>query len=99
MGQCKMFQGFDLCSELFLQRLAPANLEISFSLIIEHIVDNALRLGCLYKFHDKPMTYLYNTLHYYEAVLRERAGLRYRYFYIPISKVFNMKLVPYRTGN
>ena len=23
-------------------------------------------LGCLYKFHHRPMTYLYNTLHYYE---------------------------------
>ena len=33
-------------------------------------------LGCLYKFHERPMTYLYNTLHYYEARLRERAGLR-----------------------
>ena len=33
-------------------------------------------LGCLYKFHDRPMTYLYNTLHYYETKLRDRAALR-----------------------
>lgn len=25
--------------------------------------------GCLYKFHDKPLTYLYNTLHYYDYQL------------------------------
>jgi len=25
--------------------------------------------GCLYKFHDKPLTYLYNTLHYYDSQL------------------------------
>ena len=33
-------------------------------------------LGCLYKFHVKPLSYLYNTLHYYEARLRDRASLR-----------------------
>jgi len=33
-------------------------------------------LGCLYKFHQRPMTYLYNTLHYYEDRLRDRAPLR-----------------------
>lgn len=33
-------------------------------------------LGCLYKFHDKPITYLYNTLHYYENILRTRSSLR-----------------------
>lgn len=27
--------------------------------------------GCLYKFHHQPMTFLYHTLHYYEANLRE----------------------------
>ena len=25
--------------------------------------------GALYKFHDKPLTYLYNTLHYYDSQL------------------------------
>lgn len=25
--------------------------------------------GCLYKFHDKPLTYLYHTLHYYDSRL------------------------------
>lgn len=36
----------------------------SFDGILEH-------LGCLYKFHDRPVTYLYNTLHYYERKLRD----------------------------
>ena len=40
---------------------------------LETLLDH---LGCLYKFHDRPMTYLYNTLHYYETKLRERPGLR-----------------------
>ena len=35
-----------------------------------------LFLGCLYKFHDKPITYLYNTLFYYEKILRTRSSLR-----------------------
>ena len=40
---------------------------------LETLLDH---LGCLYKFHDRPMTYLYNTLHYYEIKLRERPALR-----------------------
>ena len=40
---------------------------------LETLLDH---LGCLYKFHDRPMTYLYNTLHYYETKLRDRTALR-----------------------
>ena len=40
---------------------------------LETLLDH---LGCLYKFHDRPMTYLYNTLHYYETKLRDRVTLR-----------------------
>ncbi|XP_042237503.1 mediator of RNA polymerase II transcription subunit 23-like [Homarus americanus] len=36
------------------------------------------RLGILYKFHDRPITYLYNTFHYYENKLRERPNLKRR---------------------
>lgn len=33
-------------------------------------VDSLLdEFGCLYKFHERPLTYLYNTLHYYDAHL------------------------------
>lgn len=35
-----------------------------FEAILEH-------LGGLYKFHDRPVTFLYNTLHYYERKLRD----------------------------
>ena len=41
----------------------------SLETILEH-------LGCLYKFHDRPVTYLYNTLHYYEKKLRDRPLLK-----------------------
>lgn len=46
-----------------------------------HAIDKSLEilldhLGCLYKFHDHPVTYLYNTLHYYERNLRDRPPLK-----------------------
>ena len=41
----------------------------SLETILEH-------LGCLYKFHNRPVTYLYTTLHYYEKKLRDRALLK-----------------------
>lgn len=43
----------------------------SLEILLEH-------LGCLYKFHDRPVTYLYNTLHYYESKLRDRPPLKKR---------------------
>ncbi|EFA00475.1 mediator of RNA polymerase II transcription subunit 23 [Tribolium castaneum] len=43
----------------------------SLEILLEH-------LGCLYKFHDRPVTYLYNTLHYYETRLRDRPPLKRR---------------------
>ncbi|XP_053964046.1 mediator of RNA polymerase II transcription subunit 23 [Anastrepha ludens] len=41
--------------------------------ICEVILDH---LSILYKFHDRPITYLYNTLHFYERILRERPSLK-----------------------
>lgn len=43
----------------------------SLEILLEH-------LGCLYKFHDRPVTYLFNTLHYYESRLRDRPPLKRR---------------------
>ncbi|XP_055939318.1 mediator of RNA polymerase II transcription subunit 23-like isoform X2 [Argiope bruennichi] len=43
------------------------------SISVEGLLDT---LGCLYKFHDRPLTYLYNTLHYYEQKLRDRPPLK-----------------------
>uniref|UniRef100_T1J7Z5 Mediator of RNA polymerase II transcription subunit 23 n=1 Tax=Strigamia maritima TaxID=126957 RepID=T1J7Z5_STRMM len=40
---------------------------------LETLLDH---LGGLYKFHDRPITYLYNTLHYYERKLTERPALK-----------------------
>ncbi|KAG8190668.1 hypothetical protein JTE90_001277 [Oedothorax gibbosus] len=37
------------------------------------LIDN---FGCLYKFHDHPLTYLYNTLHYYEKKLQGHLKLK-----------------------
>lgn len=34
------------------------------------------KYGPLYKFHDRPLTFLYETLHYYEVKLRDRQVLR-----------------------
>ncbi|XP_014210874.1 mediator of RNA polymerase II transcription subunit 23 isoform X1 [Copidosoma floridanum] len=43
----------------------------SLEVLLEH-------LGCLYRFHDRPVTYLYNTLHYYERKLRDKPVLKRR---------------------
>ncbi|XP_017776006.1 PREDICTED: mediator of RNA polymerase II transcription subunit 23 [Nicrophorus vespilloides] len=59
---------FDIVVHRFLEiQQVTKSLEI----ILEH-------LGCLYKFHDRPVTYLYNTLHYYEAKLHDRPPLKRR---------------------
>ncbi|XP_013404828.1 mediator of RNA polymerase II transcription subunit 23 [Lingula anatina] len=42
---------------------------------LENMLDH---MGKLYKFHDRPVTYLYNTLHYYEKRLRDRPALKRR---------------------
>lgn len=43
----------------------------TLEIILEH-------LGCMYKFHERPITYVYHTLHYYETKLRERPVLKKR---------------------
>jgi len=40
---------------------------------LETLIDH---MGVLYKFHDRPISYLYNTLHYYELRVRDRAMLK-----------------------
>ncbi|XP_053676099.1 mediator of RNA polymerase II transcription subunit 23 [Anopheles nili] len=49
----------------------PTQLSKTLDVILDH-------LGSLYKFHDRPITYLYNTLHYYERKLRDRPQLKKR---------------------
>ncbi|XP_035384714.1 mediator of RNA polymerase II transcription subunit 23 isoform X1 [Electrophorus electricus] len=57
---------FDIVIHRFLELLPVSK---SLETLLDH-------LGGLYKFHDRPVTYLYNTLHYYERHLRERTGLK-----------------------
>ncbi|XP_071446035.1 mediator of RNA polymerase II transcription subunit 23 isoform X2 [Hetaerina americana] len=59
---------FDIVIHRYLE-LPPVTK--SLETLLEH-------LGCLYKFHDRPVTYLYNTLHYYERKLRDRPALKRR---------------------
>jgi mediator of RNA polymerase II transcription subunit 23 len=36
-----------------------------------HLLESLLDvIGSLYKFHEKPITYLYNTMHYYDKKLK-----------------------------
>nr|XP_029709787.1 mediator of RNA polymerase II transcription subunit 23 [Aedes albopictus] len=49
----------------------PATMSKTLDVLLDH-------LGPLYKFHDRPITYLYNTLHYYERMLRDRPPLKKR---------------------
>ncbi|KAK3924714.1 Mediator of RNA polymerase II transcription subunit 23 [Frankliniella fusca] len=59
-------------------------------------------LGMLYKFHDRPVTYLYNTLHYYESKVRDRASLKRRLVYAVLTHLQDSKVhgfglsVPYQ---
>lgn len=57
---------FDIVVHRFLE--LPSILK-SLETLIDHV-------GVLYKFHDRPITYLYNTLHYYETVLRDKVLLK-----------------------
>ncbi|XP_064196166.1 mediator of RNA polymerase II transcription subunit 23 [Anguilla rostrata] len=57
---------FDIVIHRFLELLPVSK---SLETLLDH-------LGGLYKFHDRPVTYLYNTLHYYEMQLRERTNLK-----------------------
>mgnify|MGYP002044816572 FL=1 len=41
--------------------------------LLEQLMDH---IAVLYKFHDRPITYLYNTLHYYEYRIRNRLALK-----------------------
>lgn len=51
-------------------------LEIPINTVIKTLEIILDHLSCLYKFHDRPITYLYNTLHFYERKLRDRPGLK-----------------------
>uniref|UniRef100_A0A286XRX2 Mediator of RNA polymerase II transcription subunit 23 n=1 Tax=Cavia porcellus TaxID=10141 RepID=A0A286XRX2_CAVPO len=57
---------FDIVIHRFLELLPVSK---SLETLLDH-------LGGLYKFHDRPVTYLYNTLHYYERYLRNRDHLK-----------------------
>ncbi|KAM9316933.1 mediator of RNA polymerase II transcription subunit 23 isoform 7-T7 [Gastrophryne carolinensis] len=57
---------FDIVIHRFLELLPVSK---SLETLLDH-------LGGLYKFHDRPVTYLYNTLHYYEVHLRDRTNLK-----------------------
>ncbi|KAJ8970204.1 hypothetical protein NQ314_001351 [Rhamnusium bicolor] len=62
----------------------------SLEILLEH-------LGCLYKFHDRPVTYLYNTLHYYETKLRDRPPLKRRLVASVLGNLKETLSEPYQT--
>lgn len=51
-------------------------LEMSIDAVAQSLESVLKTLGLLYKFHDRPITYLYNTLFYYELKLRDRPALK-----------------------
>lgn len=51
-------------------------LEMSIDAVSQSLESVLKTLAILYKFHDRPITYLYNTLFYYEVKLRDRASLK-----------------------
>jgi len=58
--------------DIFIHRC----LEMSIDTVANSLESVLKTLGLLYKFHDRPITYLYNTLFYYEIKLRERPALK-----------------------
>ncbi|XP_043213331.1 mediator of RNA polymerase II transcription subunit 23-like isoform X1 [Amphibalanus amphitrite] len=58
---------FDLMIQRFLE--CPHMLGDSIGLILD-------QMGSLYKFHERPVTFLYNTLHYYERPLSELPNIK-----------------------
>lgn len=51
-------------------------LEMSIDAVSKSLESILKTLAMLYKFHDRPITYLYNTLFYYEIKLRDRPALK-----------------------
>uniref|UniRef100_A0A3Q3JPP4 Mediator of RNA polymerase II transcription subunit 23 n=1 Tax=Monopterus albus TaxID=43700 RepID=A0A3Q3JPP4_MONAL len=68
---------FDIVIHRFLELLPVSK---SLETLLDH-------LGGLYKFHDRPVTYLYNTLHYYERHLRDRTSLKRKLVHAIISSL------------
>ncbi|MGH0134284.1 UNVERIFIED_CONTAM: hypothetical protein FKN15_009540 [Acipenser sinensis] len=68
---------FDIVIHRFLELLPVSK---SLETLLDH-------LGGLYKFHDRPVTYLYNTLHYYEKHLRDRTNLKRKLVHAIISSL------------
>lgn len=50
--------------DIVIHRLIELPVNNSTTVSVESLLDH---LGLLYRFHDRPLTYLYNTLHYYES--------------------------------
>ncbi|XP_037977902.2 mediator of RNA polymerase II transcription subunit 23 [Plutella xylostella] len=48
-------------------------------------------LGYLYKFHDRPVTFLYNTLHYYETKLRDKPLLKKKLVYAVLGSLKDIR--------
>ena len=58
---------------------------------LETLIEN---IGILYKFHDKPISYLYNTLHYYEAHVRTRHSLKKKLVSSIIGEIIEIISIP-----
>lgn len=62
---------FDIIIHRLIEMLSCGNEFVS------NFVDTLLdEYGCLYKFHSYPITFLYNTLHYYETNLKGKTKLK-----------------------
>ncbi|KAH1002628.1 hypothetical protein HUJ04_008697 [Dendroctonus ponderosae] len=60
---------------------------------LENLLDH---VGCLFKFHDRPVTYMYNTFHCYETKLRDRPNLKRRLVSSLLSSLLTSFTEPYQ---
>ena len=65
----------------------PAILK-SLETLIDHV-------GVLYKFHDRPITYLYNTLHFYESTVRDKFSLKKKLVSSIVGKQLGIKKITF----
>lgn len=59
--------------DLTIARYLEHEIQPNTTTVMETILD---QLSPLYKFHDQPITLLYNTLHYYEPKLRNKPAIK-----------------------
>lgn len=77
MFSCNLILLFSF-TDVIIHRIIELPNNAQTAITIDPIIEQH---GCLYKFHSQPITFLYNTLHYYEANLRKKTNVKRKLVY------------------